>query len=73
MKTEPMSSLTDLEILTLGLFADGESVKSAAEKLELKPAQVSEKLRVIYRKLGVHGITEAVFRVERAGLFRGVV
>lgn len=73
MSAERAATLSDLERLILGLFADGENTKSVAEKLEFKPAQVNEKLRIIYRKLNVHSITQSVFLVERAGLFKGIV
>ena len=73
MTAERACTLSDLERLILGLFADGETTKTAAEKLELKPAQLSERLKIIYRKLNVHSITQAVFLAERAGLLKGIV
>jgi DNA-binding NarL/FixJ family response regulator len=66
----PETDLTPHELRVLKLFADGHNYKSAAAELKTSYSTVNYHLQQIYRKLQVHGKSEAVAKALRAGLLR---
>lgn len=58
--SEKKLSTRELEILHL--LKQGGSVKKIASQLQISPYTVSDHLKSIYSKLGVHSKTEAVFK-----------
>ncbi len=62
--------LTPHELRVLALLADGHNYRSAASLLETSYSTVNYHLQQIYRKLQVHGKSEAVAKALRHGLLR---
>ncbi len=62
--------LTPHEVRVLKLLADGHNYRSAAAELGTSYSTVNYHLQQIYRKLQVHGKSEAVAKVLRQGLLR---
>jgi DNA-binding NarL/FixJ family response regulator len=62
--------LTPHELRVLRLFADGHNYRSAAAELDTSYSTVNYHLQQIYRKLQVHGKSEAVAKALRSGWLR---
>ena len=62
--------LTPHEVRVLKLFSDGHNYRSAAIELKTSYSTVNYHLQQIYRKLQVHGKSEAVAKALRQGLLR---
>lgn len=62
--------LTPHELRVLKLFADGHNYRSAAAEIGSSYSTVNYHLQQIYRKLRVHGKSEAVAKALRQGLLR---
>jgi DNA-binding NarL/FixJ family response regulator len=62
--------LTPHELRVVKLLADGHNYRSAAEVLGTSYSTVNYHLQQIYRKLEVHGKSEAVAKALRQGLLR---
>jgi DNA-binding NarL/FixJ family response regulator len=58
-----MGKLTKREIETLSMVADGFTTDEIAAALYLSPNTIKTHKKRIVAKLGVHNITEAVYRV----------
>jgi DNA-binding NarL/FixJ family response regulator len=63
-------ALTSHEVRVLRLLADGHNYKSAAAELGTSYSTVNYHLQQIYRKLQVHGKSEAVAKAMRQGLLK---
>lgn len=66
------SELTEREIEMLRMIAKGLSYEEVAQALGLRWNTVASYAKGIYRKLQVHGRTEAAFEAVQLGLVRGV-
>ena len=64
----PRPILTDREIATLRLVAQGWTNREIAEELSLAEQTIKNRLTIIYQKLGVHTRTEAIARALQEGL-----
>jgi DNA-binding NarL/FixJ family response regulator len=64
------TDLTPHETRVLKLFADGHNYRTASEALGVSASTVSYHLQQIYKKLEVHGSSEAVAKALRHGLIR---
>jgi len=62
--------LTPHEVRVLKLIADGHNYRSAAAELGTTASTINYHLQQIYRKLEVHGKSEAVAKALRQGLLR---
>lgn len=69
-KARAEHDLTPHEIRVLTLIADGHNYRSAAAELRASTSTVNYHLQQIYRKLEVHGKSEAVAKALRQGLLR---
>jgi DNA-binding NarL/FixJ family response regulator len=65
-----MQDLTPHEVRVLKLIADGHNYRTAATELGSSVSTVNYHLQQIYRKLEVHGKSEAVAKALRQGLLR---
>lgn len=75
LPVEPSSRLAELnerEIEMLRMIAKGLSYEEVAQALGLRWNTVASYAKGIYRKLQVHGRTEAAFEAVQLGLVRGV-
>jgi DNA-binding NarL/FixJ family response regulator len=75
LHAEPSSRLAELnerEIEMLRMIAKGLSYEEVAQALGLRWNTVASYAKGIYRKLQVHGRTEAAFEAVQLGLVRGV-
>ena len=59
---------TDKQKRVLELFSQGYSRKEVAEFLEVTPDTIKAHATVIYRKLNVHNVVDAVLRAQELGL-----
>ena len=64
----PLLTLRETEILTA--FAKGYSYKATARELSISTNTVPSHIKNIYRKLGVHSRSEAVFKALQKGLIQ---
>jgi DNA-binding NarL/FixJ family response regulator len=69
-KAQAECDLTPHELRVVKLLADGHNYRSAAEVLGTSYSTVNYHLQQIYRKLQVHGKSEAVAKALRQGLLR---
>jgi len=63
-------ALTPHEVRVLKLISDGHNYRTAAAELRASASTVNYHLQQIYRKLEVHGKSEAVAKALRQGLLR---
>lgn len=61
-------TLTKRELEILRLFSRGLSYREAAEALSLSQHTIGDYVKSIYRKLGVHSRTEAIFEARQVGI-----
>lgn len=62
-------ALTAREVELLKLFSRGLTYRETAEILGLSPHTIGDYVKSIYRKLGVHSRSEAIFEARQIGLF----
>lgn len=62
------SALTRREVEVLRLFSRGLSYREAGDTLHLSQHTIGDYVKSIYRKLGVHSRTEAIFEARQVGL-----
>lgn len=65
----PEDALTTRELEVLKLFSRGLSYRETAEILDISPHTIGDYVKSIYRKLGVHSRSEAIFEARQMGLF----
>lgn len=68
-KAQSEEALTPREIDVLKLFSRGLSYREAADILTISPNTIGDYVKSIYRKLGVHSRTEAIFEARQIGIF----
>lgn len=61
-------ALTRREVEVLRLFSRGLSYREAAQALHISQHTIGDYVKAIYRKLGVHSRTEAIFEARQSGL-----
>lgn len=61
-------ALTKREVEVLKLFSRGLNYREAADALGLSQYTIGDYVKSIYRKLGVHSRTEAIFEARQVGL-----
>lgn len=61
-------ALTAREVEVLKLFSRGLNYRETAEALSLSQHTVGDYVKSIYRKLGVHSRTEAIFEARQVGI-----
>jgi DNA-binding NarL/FixJ family response regulator len=62
-------ALTTREVDILKLFSRGLSYRETADIMGISPHTVGDYVKSIYRKLGVHSRSEAIFEARQIGLF----
>lgn len=65
---QALEALTTREVEVLRLFSRGLSYREAADALGLSQYTIGDYVKSIYRKLGVHSRTEAIFEARQVGL-----
>lgn len=62
-------ALSGREVDVLKLFSRGFTYRETADILSISPHTIGDHVKSIYRKLGVHSRSEAIFEARQIGLF----